>query len=230
MKMISRFFLLLIAVALLAACTSVSAQNSPQLTATPTEDCDCTLEDILATPTGGITAPGPVGPVASTPVPGAIARYTGQWKTYTDVEHGFAFDYPAVYESPDYAFCAVRASETLPEGSSFALSLGSRTSLTLQDAAGQELQAVVGAFRSDPAYQAYQFEEARERTVGGSPALVLPYRGSEADPSAEVVFFINEGTLYRVDTGTSTACDVPATKLQEADAYHRLLDSFLFAQ
>lgn len=230
MKTFSRFFLFLIVAALLAACASASAQNSPQPTATPTEDCDCSLEDILATPTGGIAAPGPVGPAVSTPVPGAIAKYTGQWKTYTDVEHGFAFEYPAVYESPDYAFCAARVSETLPVGSSFALSLGSRTSLTLQDAAGQDLQSAVEAFRGDPAYQGYQFGEARQRTVGGSPALVLPYRGSDADLYAEVVFFINEGILYRVDTGTSTECDVPAVNLQETDVYNRLLDTFLFAQ
>ena len=229
MKFLARYLLVLILAALVTACTPAAAQNGAEPTVTPT-DCGCDVSDLLATPTGGIAAPGPIGPPAGTDVPDDLASFIGQWKTYTDVEHGFSFEYPAVYESPDFAFCAARENETPPEGSQFGLSLGSRTNLILLDAAGQDLQALAEAYRSDPAHQDYQFDAPIERTVGGSPALVLPYRSAGTNRYAEVALFINEGTLYQVDTGAPSACDVPGIDLQELEAYSHMLDTFLFSQ
>ncbi len=230
MKKITRSLLFLIIMLLLAACSVASAQNGGQITPTPTEDCGCSLADILTTPTGGIAAAGPAGPVADTATPAPLESYQGQWETYSNAEYGFSFEYPAAYDGSDFGFCAARANDTAPEGSLFALSLGSRTSLVLSDAGGQDLQAVVDAYRGDPTHQADQFDAATERTVGGVDALVLPYRSGGTNRYAEAVFFIKGSTLYRVDTGTPSACDVPAINLRELDAYSHLLDSFAFAQ
>lgn len=229
MKFFFRYLPIVLLAALLTACAPTAVQNAVQPTVTPT-DCGCDVSDLLATPTGGLAAPGPVGPPAGTDVPDELAAYIGQWKTYADQEHGFSFEYPAVYESPDFAFCAARANEAPPEGSQFALSLGSRTNLTLREAADQDLQAVVKAFQDDPAHQGYQYDAPIERTVGGSPALVLPYRSGGTNRYAEAVFFISEGTLYQIDTGTPSACDVAAIDLQELEAYGHMLDTFLFAK
>jgi hypothetical protein len=225
MKRITGSIVFLLIITLLAGCSVPLAQGGAQPTVTPT-DCGCSIEDIL-TPTGGIDAPAPAGPAAPTVAPETLKD---QWKTYTDAAHGFSFEFPAVYESPEFAFCAAREASAPPEDSLFALSLGSRTSLVLVDAAGKDLPAVVDAYRSDPAHQDYQFDAPVERTVGGSPALVLPYRSGGTSRYAEAVFFIHAGTLYRVDTGTPSACDVPALNLKELDAYSRLLYTFQFTQ
>ncbi len=211
--------------------TVAAQQNGPKPTSTA---CGCTVTTGTpkATPTGGLSAPaGPVGLGSNTEstAQANLETYRDQWKKYTNAAHGFSFDFPAVYESDNYNYCAVREDQTQPEGVIGSLSMGSRTRVVLSKTA-QTLQEVVDANKNDPANKDFQFDPVKDRTVGGTPAVTLPYRSGGTNRYAEVTFFIKDGVLYQVIEGTPSACDVPGLNLRELDAYSRLLNSFSFKQ
>jgi hypothetical protein len=225
------FFLLIF----LAACSMLPA---PQIKETPTRSgptptaCVCS-EPGVATPTGGLKAAGPALSNAeeATPAPAGAGTTQGKgdWVTYANPTYGFSFEYPEAYTSKDYGFCSVRDSSTPPQGAIFTLALGSRTNLTLSQA-NQTLQEAVAAFKADPSRKDYQFEAPKERSIGGILAIVLSNRSGGTNRFSEAVLFMKNSILYRVDTGTPSACDVPALNLRELDAYSHLLDTFQFTK
>lgn len=223
--------LFLVALSLLAGCKGIgtpAAAAGQAVRPTPTAtECGCTLKVTpFATQPGGLVPSGPQAPSAGgtgqTPSAGALAGYQGGWKTFTSGEGGFSFEYPVVYDSPAFNFCAAR-----PGQPPAAAALGARTTVTLA-ATQLDLPAAVAAYKADPAHQAFQFEPPVERTVGGGPAVTLPYRSGGTGRYAEVTLFIKAGTLYRVDTSGPSACDVPAQGLTELSAYAHALDTFTF--
>ena len=217
----------------LAGCGRVSAPQVNLAAAGPTPtgtECGCTLK-VTPFPTqpGGLVQAGPQVPAVQNPTAPtvdptaeALAAYKDQWKTFTSAAGGYSFDYPAVYDSPAYRMCVAREGQ-----SPAAAALGERTTITLA-ATRQDLAAAVAAFKSDPGHQAYRFEPPVERTVGGAAAVTLPYRSGSAGRYAEATFFIQGGTLYRVDSNTPSSCDVPALGLTELSAYAHALDTFRF--
>lgn len=225
-----RSIIFLLLALLLSGCAGLAgAQAAPS--PTPTEDCGCTLEGPGAQPTGGVLdAPaGPaVGGATATPAP-ALETLRDRWERYTSPENGISFEYPAAYTNPDYAFCAVRVDSFPPEGAQLSLSLGSRTSLVVSGAA-PDLAAAAQAYQSDPAYAGYQFDAPVTRTVAGLDAVSLPYRSGGAGRYSEVTLWVRDGLLYQVETGTPSACDVPAIELTEMGAYSHLLESVQFSK
>lgn len=220
-------FLLLPLLLVLAGCNVVQPLLQSGPTPTPTE-CGCSAEGPLkATPTGDLFSPaGPAQPGDGTPAP-ALETYRDRWDTYASKDFGFSFEYPAAYTSADFGFCAVREDNFPPKGGLFALGLGSRTALSLFPTSG-DASAAAEAFRTDPESKEFTFDAPQQRTVGGVPAVVLPYRSGGTGRYGEVVFWVKDGTLYRLDTGVPSACDIPALNLRELDAYSRLLESLQF--
>ncbi|HEX9017805.1 MAG TPA: hypothetical protein VF806_01375 [Anaerolineaceae bacterium] len=210
---------------LLAGCNGIAPLVGPK--PTPTE-CGCTLKTTpFATPTGGLALSGPAAPSAITPVPANIEVYRDRWVMYANSAFGFSFEYPAAYTSQEYGFCAAREPANPQPGALFSLSLGSRTGLTLTKT-GQSLQAAVDAFRADPVNAGAQFEAQKTREVGGVPAITLGYHSGGTNRYSDAAFFIKDSTLYRLETGTPSACDIAALNLGEKDAYTHALDSFQF--
>lgn len=218
--------LLLPIVLLLSACNVIPSLAGVKPTPT---DCGCSVKGpSVATPTGGLALSGPAAPGENTTAtPAGLDAFRDQWKSYSNPTYGFSFDYPAVYESPNFGFCKVRDQKALPQGALYALDLGSRIQITLVKT-DQALPAVVDAFRQDPLHQDFQFDAPKDRTVGGAPAVVLPYRSGGTNRYAETALFVKDNILYRIDVGTPSACDVPEINLKELDAYSRVLDSFKF--
>ncbi len=224
--------LLVLPLLLLTACNVIPAlpglSRAPaQLT--PTEDCGCTLKTPLATPTGGLLPAGPAAPAPQTPTPASLESFRDQWQSasFQGAGYAFAFDYPAAYTSPDYNFCAVRQPASPAAGVLAAINLGSNTQVSLLKTS-QSLEQVAAAFRGDPQNQDLRFEDPQARTVGGVPAVSLPYRSGGANRSAETTFFIKDSILYRIDSSAPSACDIPALNLTEMNAYGHLLESFQF--
>ena len=116
MKRLTVLILALLA-ALLAACgDSVPIVGVFGATSSPTE-CNCDLVDPsgtpVSTPEGGFSISAPAGPgadVTSTPAP--VESFRDRWTTYANPAYGFSFDYPAVYDSRQYRYCAPRAQQS----------------------------------------------------------------------------------------------------------------------
>jgi len=232
MKRLTVLILALLA-ALLAACgDSVPIVGVFGATSSPTE-CNCDLVDPsgtpVSTPEGGFSISAPAGPgadVTSTPAP--VESFRDRWTTYANPAYGFSFDYPAVYDSRQYRYCAPRAQQSLPEPAVFVLDIGSQTRLTLSQPGSLSLEEAVEAFQADPSRAGYQFDPPAEREVGGETGVSLSYRAGEAKRYGESTFFLKDGLLYRVDTGAPSACDVPELELTEVNAAEHILDTFSF--
>jgi hypothetical protein len=225
---------MLLLLSFLTACSMVPSRTSttPAVNEPIATDCGCSATGPgAATPTGGLAPAGPAAPSdQSSPgpaTPASLDSYRDRWTTYTNPTFGFSFEYPAVYDSTDFGFCVARAGIRAPQGADFQLALGSRTTLTLYKTS-QSLPEVVTTFQTDPSSKDFQFESPKQSSVGGTPALVVPYHSGGANRYAEAVFFVQDGMLYRVDTGNPSACDVPALNLRELDAYSHMLDTFQF--
>lgn len=232
MKRKLSLLLIVVFAALLAACAPGARFSLPIAipgfpSPTPTE-CGCSAKGPgIATPTGGIGLAGPAGPSDSkaTPVPADA----GQWVSYTNAQYGFSFEAPKAYNEGKYQFCAAREGQ-VPEGSGAKalINLGSRTVVNVYAADGKNVQDAVDAFKADPANKDVQFDQARERTVGGDSALTLPYRSGGTNRYGESTFFVHGDNLYRVDVGSPSACDIEELSLREVDAYAHLLESWKF--
>lgn len=232
---LSIIVLAVLALTVLAACSSLAGAQAVQPTATldpavtPT-DCGCSAEGPNQPKPTSALGGGPAGPAApgdATLTPAGNTDVAGRWETYTNPEPAFTFEYPAAYATQKYGFCAARPNANPPAGTQFGLSLGSRTEISISPAPA-DLDAALAAFRADPSHKDYQFDAPADRTVGGVPARVLPYRSGGTNRYGESTFFIKDGLLYRIDTGTPSACDVPDLNLTEMQAYAHLLDSFQF--
>ncbi len=230
-----RHYFLLPLLLLLAACTAIlppsPAAPVPATTQpgpTPT-DCGCTVNG-KANPTGGLNLAGPAGPSADTPTPAPLSSYRDRWETYTNTIYGFSFQYPAVYTSPSYGYCTVREQKNKPADALLVVDLGSRTTLTLTKDAGSDLPALVSAYEKDPAQKDTTFDQPKQRTVGGVPAVTLASHSGGTNRYSEATLFLKDGTLYTLQTGTPSACDVAAIGLKELDANTHVMDSFTFAK
>lgn len=233
MKHILSPLLIVVLAAILAACAPGAGFSLPiaipgMVSPTPTE-CGCTVKGtVIATPTGGLSAAGPAGPSAkkTTPAPGS---QQSQWTAYTNAQYGFSFEVPTAYNEGKYQFCAARDAQP-PAGSpaKAVINLGSRTVITLLPASGQTAQTAVDAFKADPAHKDYQFDPASQTTVGGEAALTLPYHSGGTNRYRESTFFVHGDTVYRVDVGSPSACDIEALSLREIDAYRHLLETWKF--
>lgn len=229
-----RFFPLLALVAFLSGCApglpAPLALFGPK--ATPT-DCGCSVEGTpFATPTGGFSAQaGPAAPggaaAPATPLP--LESLRDRWQTYTSDAYHFSFEYPLAYTSPEFAFCDVRAggpaSQGAPQGAEFTLSLGSRTVLSVTKTSGS-LDAAAAALKAG--LPDAQFDQPKTLSVGGVPAVTLPYHSGGTNRYGEATLFVKDGLLYRIDEGVPSACDISAIGLRELDAYTRMLESFRF--
>lgn len=231
MKRKLSLLLIVVFAAILAACAPGTGFSLPIAipgfpSPTPTE-CGCKVKGtVIATPTGGIGLSGPAGPSNSNATP---APSDSQWTTYTNAKYGFSFEVPAAYNEGKYQFCAARAGQ-VPEGSTekAVINLGSRTVISLYPANGKSVQDLVDAFKADPANKDATFDQPRGRTIAGSPALTLPYHSGGTNRYGESTFFIHGDTLYRVDAGSPSACDIDSLSLREIDAYAHLLQTFKF--
>ncbi len=214
---------LFLSILALSACTMIPALASGQPSPTPT-DCGCKVPG-LATPTGGISLAGPSGPSQDTPTPEGVQTLRDRWETFTNDTYRFTFEYPAAYKSGAYGFCMARQAKKVPEGAQLLVNVGSRTELTVTKT-NKDLQSAVDAWKAQ--HKDYQFEPTSQRTVGGVPALVQPYRSGGTGRYAEATFFVKDGNLYHVEVGSPSACDITDIDLTELSAYAHLLDSFKF--
>jgi hypothetical protein len=217
----------------LSACSG-SAYGAGEIPASPTVSptpCGCEATGAgAATLAGGLAPAGPAAPM----IPAAegsdsLESFRDRWTSYNSTTFGFSFDYPEAFNSKEFGFCTAREAKDKPPGALFRLSLGSRTTLSGYPAS-QSLPEAAAAFQAEPGNKDFSFEPQRERSVGNVPALILAYHSGGTNRYAETVFFVRDSMLYRVDTGTPSACDIPALGLREMDAYSHLLDTFRFSK
>jgi hypothetical protein len=236
-----RLVILFPLILLLAGCTSLrlpgAVEPTPTLlplpgTGTP---CGCTLNETPeASPTGGISAAGPGAPVEASPTAADLQSLKDRWEPFTNETYGFTFEVPAAYGQGQYGFCAAREVPAPDPASAaiFHVALGSRTELTLLPAQGKSLADLAQEYQAEVTGRdaQAQLDPAQERQVGGAAALSIPYRSGGTGRFAETTLFVKDDVLYRVETGTPSACDVTELNLREMDAYSHLLESFRFTR
>jgi hypothetical protein len=236
-----RLVILVLLFLLLAGCASLRLPGAVEPTATllplpgTGTPCGCTLNETpQATPTGGLSAAGPAPAVEASPNAADLQSLKDRWEPFTNDTYGFMFEVPAVYNQGQYGFCMAREVPSSDPAVMplFHLALGSRTELTLLPAQGKSLQDMAQAYQAEITGRDAQakFDAAQTRQVGGVAAMTLPYHSGGTGRYGEATLFVKNDVLYRIDTGTPSACDISELNLRELDAYTHMLDSFRFTK
>jgi len=146
------------------------------------------------------------------------------WKIYQNDELGISFEYPAVYDEPQYASCAVRVN-SFPDGTE--ISMGHQSFLLIQQP--EEGVAIQSYVENLVAQKGWMLETQEETTVGGEEAIHIEYRfGGVGGRYGTATVTSHDGLIFAFNFYAGAFCDAPEANLGEGYAYQRWLESFSF--
>ena len=146
------------------------------------------------------------------------------WKTYQNDELGISFEYPAVYDEPQYESCAVRVN-SFPDGKE--ISMGHQSFLLIQQP--EETVAIQSYVENLVAQKGWMLETQNETTVGGEEAIHIEYRfGGAGGRYGTATVTSHAGLIFAFNFYAGAFCDAPEANLGEGYAYQHWLESFAF--
>ena len=173
-----------------------------------------------------------------TPQPAVdVQHFKNVWKTYTNTEYGFSFEYPAIYDHSPYDRCAVITRTISSDFSLEDIYVGARTWLYIKAANGENLQQHYQKFldsaKSDPQFMvaSYFFSDTGKIAIGahGEPELTLEYRFGSMGRYGRVTFVKHQDQILEIHFTAGVFCDVPEIGLSEVDVALRVLSSLRFS-
>ena len=158
-------------------------------------------------------------PVATQPVSFEIS-----WKTYQNDELGISFEYPAVYDEPQYESCRV-ITTSQPDGTE--ISMGHQSFLLIQQP--QESLAIQSYVENLITQKQWVLETQEETTVDGEKAIHIEYRfGGSGGRYGTATVTSHGGQIFAFNFYAGTFCDAPEANIGEGYAYQHWLESFMF--
>ncbi len=141
------------------------------------------------------------------------------WKTYRNETHGFAFEYPAIYDEVPYrASCGVKEDNG-------GIHLGARSGLLFFDSGGLSLAEYANHLLDG---KDWQVEAPRTETVNGLEAITVEYRFGGMSRYGTFTLIKRGERIFAFEFTAGGFCDIPESELYELEAYHHMLESFRF--
>ena len=205
-----RLLLLTTIVFLLCACGTVAPASPSSMEIVPT-----VTPEVIAT----VGQPQPV--IATQPV-----SFEVSWKTYQNDELGVSFEYPAVYDEPQYESCRVTITSQ-PDGTE--ISIGHQSFLLIQQS--QESLTIQSYVENLITQKQWALEKQEEAIVGGEKAIHIDYRfGGNGGRYGTATVTSHGGQIFAFNFYAGSFCDATEANLGEGYAYQHWLESFVFTK
>jgi hypothetical protein len=177
----------------------------------------------LALLTACTVAPSAVPLPTATPTTPDYSSFANDWKSYTNEEFQFTFEYPALYDEIE----ACRLSVSKEDNGGDDVNLGTRVSVSAWKDAATSVNDFLDKVIKE---QEFTVETREDVKVGGADAVHISYRYGGMGRLGDAVALKRGEILYAFQWTVPTICDYADAQIDEQGAYQHVMDTFRFTQ